>query len=64
MSQFTLGKCLRCASFLSRPQNTCGRDGARSTAHCMRTAGGAANSARLRDQGMRRSVAQLCMSIE
>lgn len=24
MSQLTEGKCLRCASFLSRPQNTCG----------------------------------------
>ena len=23
MSQLTEGKCLRCASFLSRPQNTC-----------------------------------------
>ena len=29
MSQLTLGKCLRCASFLSRPQKTC-RGGARS----------------------------------
>ena len=23
MSQLTEGKCLRCASFLSKPQNTC-----------------------------------------
>jgi len=23
MSQLTLGKCFRCANFLSRPQNTC-----------------------------------------
>ena len=25
MSQLTEGKCLRCASFLSKPQNTCRR---------------------------------------
>lgn len=55
MSQLTEGKCLRCASFLSRPQNTChGRQEREIPQVCAKGNEGVRLSARFRRQGSNR----------